>query len=382
MPIFRREEDDISSGRSSSPTELDKEAVWYRGRGNMSGRSRDRNRERDRDRDRGRGTDEIKPNWGLITPQGFRSLAPSRVLSERSHSNNGLDDEDYVSQDGERPPKRLARHRSGGHAQRRGRGRASGKGEERRNQQRAHEVHNIASAEDIVNEAAAKAAHPKSAARPKGKGRGQGQSKGEEWQQQWQPHTPALQHNIISLLVSLAVVGARTLRELTGVVFVTYLIDSSTELVKQMAREGQKYYEATVGVQDHQLGPPHVHIWAAMVKCLRSLATTPPSAMILLNAYWDNTIMLVDRQELEEEVKYCRVRKCWQRSLSRLQFSLSPMARTISPGMTMTMEQAISMSIKEAGGTRKRGAPPRSAMEREAEKLLLRFPREQPHYPA
>jgi hypothetical protein len=315
---------------------------------------------------------------GVGRDQAELGIGDSTRISFASseHSRNSNADVEYASGDDdmERPSKRIARHRSGGHAQRRGRGRASGKGDDRRYQQRSQEVHNIASAEDIVREAEVRAAHPKMAPRPKG-GKGKAKGKGEA-EHQGQEHTPALQHNIISLLVSLAVVGARTLRELTGVVFVTFLIDTSTELVKQMAREGQKYYEATVGVQDHQLGPPHVHVWAAMIKCLRSMGTSPASALVLLEAYWQNTIMLVDRLELEEEVKYCRVRKCWQRNLSRLQFSLSPMARTIAPGMTMTLEQAVNMCIKEAGGTRKRGAPPRSALEREADSLLLRYPRQ------
>ena len=86
---------------------------------------------------------------------------------------------------------------------------------------------------------------------------------------------------LVEVLATLSSVNAAELRELTAIVFKTYLVPCAEPVAVAMAEAGRFYHETTGAIKDRpetetaeaheQLGPPFVHVWVAF---LRSLMAT------------------------------------------------------------------------------------------------------------
>ena len=197
----------------------------------------------------------------------------------------------------------------------------------------------------------------------------------------------SLQRELVEVLAKLSLSNAQELRDLTSMSYFTVLTPASAGIAIAMADAGRTYHDRTVAIKqgdagqqrDQQLaalGPPHLHIWAAVVKYM---ATTTDKITQATKesfvAYWNEVVTKNTVEKLSETVQLCRARKAFYEEkpgrtrMVKIQWSLDigrdPFAKRLEGPL---LEALISQ-----GGIRKIGPPPRSGLERDAQRLLDRL---------
>ena len=139
----------------------------------------------------------------------------------------------------------------------------------------------------------------------KGRGRGRGRGKNDV-------------DEMVPLLAKMALNAAQKIREHHGVLFETYMGPASCEVSKVMEAKGKEYSSATKGQRGHGLGPPHIHVWAAMVQALAAHEEVAGELRGKLNRYHSEKLAAEGadeahkrelRAELCNTVRQCRIER-------------------------------------------------------------------------
>ena len=172
---------------------------------------------------------------------------------------------------------------------------------------------------------------------------------------------------LVAVLAALSLATAQGLRDVTGSIFITVLMGESELPAKAMAEAGAKYAEQVKEKgKNHNLGPPYLYVWMALVESLGNAGTTTPEDKVTLGNHWKNEILAAkELTEIADTIRYCRIKKAFKDKSAKTQMM------KISVRVTDTkMETAIIRSLCNMGAERKFGCAPRSGLERDAQKLL------------
>jgi hypothetical protein len=116
--------------------------------------------------------------------------------------------------------------------------------------------------------------------------------------------------NLLSALLKLTLMTAENTRDIMGAIFLTFAIPTDGSLCKKLVEIGQYYHSLAVGKRpdEHNLGPPFVHLWAAMIQVCHE-ETKDEALKAELGIYWETVIAKNTKEELADLVQYARLRK-------------------------------------------------------------------------
>lgn len=110
--------------------------------------------------------------------------------------------------------------------------------------------------------------------------------------------------------------------------------------------------------KDHDQGPPHVHVWAALLQNAVDSAITPPQK----EAIEAHMTGATTPQSLVHDVLYCRVATTYDKKHMKVYVATQPAVQEVVD------ELFAGLSLQ--GGIEKYGLTPKGAMERELQNLL------------
>ncbi|CAK0895849.1 unnamed protein product [Prorocentrum cordatum] len=120
--------------------------------------------------------------------------------------------------------------------------------------------------------------------------------------------------------------------------------------------------------RDHKLGAPFLHAWGALLRGLGQCAQVEGAVKTTLEAYWNAVISKAQNLELlADTVKHCRLSKTHNAKVAKLQFAVAVWQ---PDGGGMALEEAVMKAMMTIGGHRRNGAPPKSALARDAQRIL------------
>eukprot|EP00959_Pyramimonas_sp_CCMP1952_P177350 3707246-Pyramimonas_sp.AAC.1 len=134
---------------------------------------------------------------------------------------------------------------------------------------------------------------------------------------------------LVAILARLSLSSAAELRELCGVVFVTFLVGAEHAVIKAAKAAGVAYHQEVKrrkadNVQD-PMGPPFVHVWVALLRAIGQ-AGPPPDIGKSLEQYWNDFIMKNSIDQVATSVRACRVRPTRkqdnQKAMARVTFAV------------------------------------------------------------
>ena len=151
-------------------------------------------------------------------------------------------------------------------------------------------------------------------------------------------------------------------RDTNGVIYDTLMVNKDTPPVQQMEEEGRKYSEAAKD-RNHQLGPPHVWAYGALLAALVDQKDTIGlHNHTELKKHFDVYEMLNTAEEKNEMIRYCRLAKVFDKEKRRI---------VLAWGQGYNQERKVVMdSLRQLGAEHKVCSAPRGAMERELQKML------------
>ena len=181
---------------------------------------------------------------------------------------------------------------------------------------------------------------------------------------------------LVEVLAKLSLVNAAEIRDVAAVTFTTWLLPSSAKTVEAMLEAGKQYHEEVqkfngLGEAERQrrseaLGPPFLHVWAALIREAANETRIPGGATALIRRYWTEVVCAMPMSDLAAQVRHCRCRATkkfeGKREMARVTFAVD--------ARYQQMEDALNEVFKAQGGVRKHGPAPRGPLEREASKLL------------
>lgn len=166
---------------------------------------------------------------------------------------------------------------------------------------------------------------------------------------------------LLKLFAKLILNNSQTIREITGMVWKTFLVKADGALVVALEKAGKQYAEWVVAEgRAHGRGPPYLHVWAALVSFLRMSDLTPGTAKSVLQQYWEERVMKIGPTELSDDVRHCRLRKTFKKTHKKFQLAVT----------RVELEAAVQAAVGAHGGERKAGPPPRSELERAVQRWL------------
>ena len=165
----------------------------------------------------------------------------------------------------------------------------------------------------------------------------------------------------------------------------TFLVEAGCFFVAPLREAGAAYFEEAERVgKGHDLGPPHIHVWSALLSSVIGNNQLDLTNRRVLRAYWQQVLVKNDKSKLDQDIKICRLRKCYaakgkEPTHYKLQLFLST-ARQVRelrvpaegdlPPVEGSLMDALVALLCEAGAVQKIGKAPKGALEREAEALL------------
>ena len=152
--------------------------------------------------------------------------------------------------------------------------------------------------------------------------------------------------------------AAADVRALQSATFRTSVIPSSSAFVEKAKQAGQKYNEMVQAAgKQHEYGPPHVHVWAALVveACNHATGGDKECIMHHVQSAASPTALLHD-------VVCCRVSAAYGGKTSKIQVSTTETLHEVTNALFRTF------SILE--GVEKHGVAPTGGLEREMQDLL------------
>ena len=187
---------------------------------------------------------------------------------------------------------------------------------------------------------------------------------------------------LVQVLAKLELTNSHLLADLAGTVWHTFLVDLEKSLVAKAGVEGGKEYDERVKVLKQQKeagqevdlaspGPPFLSVWCSVVKALAERG--PEAERVVYANYWKEVVQVKDPVELQEQVKYFRVKKVQpppkggkkEKELVKIMFSFN-----CHDQWGKDIQAALIKQLVMEKAERKAGAAPRGPLEREAARLL------------
>jgi hypothetical protein len=172
--------------------------------------------------------------------------------------------------------------------------------------------------------------------------------------------------DLVKVLAGLAIANARDLREITGALFHCFLLPNDSVIAVEMQKTGKEYHDKVKdNKKSHVEGPPFLHMWITVIKVLAAATAGKLQKEIKdeMVGYW-NEMVKKKREDLEMEVRHCRIRATHGKKEMKLSFAVS------THNVTTKFEQSLRMVLTAYDGIKKIGPPPAGHLEREAVKLL------------
>ena len=176
---------------------------------------------------------------------------------------------------------------------------------------------------------------------------------------------------VLGVLTTLALQHDGIIADLVGATFRTFLMPWESGVIKAVKAATAGYAEqAKRQGRDHGLGPPFLHAWGALLKALAQ-GKLSDRAKKTIEAYWNGVVCTVkDLEQLADAVKHCRVSKTHDPKQAKLQFAVALWRPEPHDPRDLTLEEALLAALAEQGGQRRNGAPPKSALARDAQRIL------------
>jgi hypothetical protein len=161
------------------------------------------------------------------------------------------------------------------------------------------------------------------------------------------------QSSVILLIVKMVLQGAQQMRDVSSILFDTFLIPSLSTVVEKLAEQGRLYSEA-VAQKGHGLGDPHLYIFGCLLDCLANLDQPKEEMKQALVAYesWEE-------QHRAETIRMCHLVKLYKQESKKLvlSFGPGPEAQELRKAIIQTMCEQKEWEFKQ-------GRPPAGHMER------------------
>lgn len=159
---------------------------------------------------------------------------------------------------------------------------------------------------------------------------------------------------LLKLLVKMNLKMAQEMRTVSSAVFEVYLLKAESIEIQRLNTEMVRYTEATKGKPGHQLGPPHIWAYGALLAALESRgkevgAKTASEVAELYKQYGE-----IDEDMKNDWIKVCRVEKVYAKDMRRL---------LLSYGTDMPGKRTVAQALVQTGAVRKTGRAPEGGME-------------------
>ena len=238
-----------------------------------------------------------------------------------------------------------------------------------------------AMAEEVVKEAQELA----------GKATGKGGGKGKE-----RDNNSSTLHQLVIILTRLSLSMSNDLREVLGMLMVTFLVPIDFILAKASLEAGLEYQEEVKEMKEAKKakgkdaeeaeeveedgqeldnktalaqGPPHLFIAMSSIFKLLEVATDSLDKTLLLK-WWKDKIEGKSLEQIADNIKIWRCRK--PQKMSKVKGMKTEYAK-LSFAVAPDLEGPLTRILLAAGSQRKSGKAPRSWLEREASALLNKF---------
>jgi hypothetical protein len=194
--------------------------------------------------------------------------------------------------------------------------------------------------------------------------------------------------DLVIALGELSVINSAELREMCGMSYVTFLVDSNLPLVKASLEAGVQYNESVkalkaakeaggAGAGLEELASPHIAVALAGIKAIIEDIMIPIQLRSEVKAWWDKNILEKAEEEVSLELRSWRCKKPQKQSNgSSKKPNPKDYARLTFSVKDEQGELALVNAIKAMSGVRKVGTAPKGTFEREARRLLDKIKRE------
>ena len=147
-------------------------------------------------------------------------------------------------------------------------------------------------------------------------------------------------------------------RALQSATFRTCLIPSTASFVIKAKEASQKYNDLVQAAgKHHDLGPPHVHVWAALTVEAAAHLTGEPLQRVEAHA-----AEIDSPSKLLSDVLYCRVAPAYGGKHVKIYLTTTDKLKSVA--------DAFFLAFKTQGGEEKFGLAPKGGLERELQALL------------
>ncbi|CAK0822145.1 unnamed protein product [Prorocentrum cordatum] len=179
---------------------------------------------------------------------------------------------------------------------------------------------------------------------------------------------------LLTVLTKLSLTNAAEIREITGMLWNTVLVEVKSPIAVEMMARGKSYHEESKkakgdpAAQD-RLGPPYVHIFAGL---MLGLSKTEPQLEEThtnsLTEFWAQQVAAEGKTPLDllGKVMYC---KCKAAKVKDGKPGLAKVTIAMSTEFG-AVQVAILAALAANGGIKKHGPAPRGPLERAAQELL------------
>ena len=151
---------------------------------------------------------------------------------------------------------------------------------------------------------------------------------------------------LVVILAHLCLTNAAQVRDLTGAVFTTVVLESSHAVAKACKDAGAAYHEkAKEDPKGHGMGPPFLHVWLGLLQALIELPTTEKSAKVTIAFYWKEFALAKPREHMEQHIRHCRMKPTFNKDKMKLSVAFSAEAAMLKPEGGLSLERAVIDSL-------------------------------------
>jgi len=180
---------------------------------------------------------------------------------------------------------------------------------------------------------------------------------------------------IVKVLLLLSLQSSQLIRELTGTVWNTFLMEEDSPQTKAFLAAGKHYSEQVKGTKgEHNLGPPYLHVWKDLVGSLKKDSRVQELGKTLLQEYGGSHLLQKSLEEVAASVKYCRLKKAYPQKdkpkTYKLHLAVARIELRTETGSVELLESVVIRALLACGAKRKLGSPPAGQLERPAQQLL------------
>lgn len=208
---------------------------------------------------------------------------------------------------------------------------------------------------------------------------------------------------ILNLLLKLTLQCAQTLRDLTGCLWLVFIVDNDLPIVQAVKKAGKEYADhiqelKKEGKSTSGVAPPHVQKWCSMMEAFEEAeevqkadkegedvamkegdeagAAAPKIVKDLLKAVkeFNEKVDTMTEEQVGASVPFFRMKETYRSSpkdpvMQKISFFLSFEDRSLNYAGLSMLDLILGL-FSAVGGVRKTGAPPPGPMERVAQRLL------------